>query len=1712
MNPYGVGMNNGRNDDHADYNPVVHNYVEFIICGYLERAKKYGNNISQEDLYDIRDNLNYDGLRDFFPEELQDLVEKHEVLQNDEMREFVSGDNFNNFLSRLKKNYKREVDAKRYPVSLYEPNIRRVNLANNLTSQPLVYTTDKMIQEYTDDESVELNEYSSQGAGIRVPSFNDLTHERAVRDGESPEPLTDQTDDFDEDTILVKGWNGEDGLSQHIGGYFSPSDQATLASFYENEQFSVSRESLEQSVALLQYMRNKGLEFSPQLNDKYKTAINVNLEEHPYRLRVFDGENSRFTGRLYDGYSSYYMSTAFAKKADEVEWYPEDTTIPLKVMLGEIDGDFIKTTANKNASVRNLSGVSDPQKILQIDPEVTHYESVLFTNEDEAKEYIESLIETGNDVFSQYIDVDSLKQAYEFDEFEFEYSHHDDVSDIQRSIINDMRMASDVIDNQVDPALLPFRYFTEDDWTTLMKEDLQTDELAETLMDKARLEHVGSIEEGFNPSFLINHAKEDDKRLRTREALLNAVIVADIDVDSLKGGDFNINRFKELAIQFNADTAVNLDDLESDYLREKLQLIQDTLTAKGVIGSLDGDPDDNKPAVSIDDKGVVRWEGHRRATSQRKGQSVKLDNGLAYETEMISGQIGQLFEPDEYGVLNVEYNSGEKLGFVPGYSGYYLFNQGVDAPIEDRLRLKGYDQHLDESIHRVLSEQVLRPKKPSWGDIPQGLDASSLNNLYHGDVYGKRLDFDYKETMGKYISEEDMVRRLNTLRGKVRFSNQYAINATTHAETRMNDLYLADKTTESEKAYWKAAGEQNIRVLGDDYINIFDLDMTGNGQTQGLSVYLVEGAVVNKDGSVVKSEGYAREDGSIEPDRSALMKSKYFDYKDYDAWIRRQMPANEYMTAKRIDSGAVTVGAFVEGWTMEDGFVVSKDFAERNEILVDEVNEAGEKVSVSRSLQRGDKISDFHGNKGVIGYVVDPDMDMTEAKAQKVDGLVSVFKNNPGLDVIETSESGISRYNPGRYREQMSDAERFDVKDKDGNVVAKKSAARKAFMVTDKDVTTKTNAYSALDFNEGKGAKASSQLTWQANVANADHMMSEIFDGNTRNWAVYREYLITCGLDLGEDGTLKIGYEGHDGELRQYFNTQDYENSADFLNNVTDKGGFLTVPKELGIEMKSGHKTHDIPVLSSSLRQDTTLIDGQLRRNQYNKDYAQIFDAVQSYHRDDMSAEQSKQLVQGAYNRIADDVATRQLDGKNGHLRSKLMGRRLDQSASGVLIPDPRLKIGEYGMDGDMMDSLNVDDGDNVLAMRNPIWTKGGLRSGDIVYDESVHGVSINPMAVKSMDGDFDGDKLQLIRFKSDKAINEVAQKFGQADNMINPASMEPELYYHTNSELKAAEQKAEALGDNSLTELREQALEFAQSDNSRIRQKGLETLNEYSAKAFREYGSMNYVVSLESEEEHLTSIKQLVDNGIKGSESAYNEYETYFKGEKTRQQDLDIQYATGVKTDDTGLAGAISQRLVALGRNSGDMEAITYGTYPVTQGVLQIKKSASQARDTNDILNGSMRQMYNGVKPGTKEDKMTTRSWASEMKKIYDDGLGVNYNPKHVDKMSELMSSNGVSKDIKELMAEKASPMDQVAYSSVPAIDTLVRLAKEERNFFEGEQSQKYVPRALLQGRQNVLVDTQDKELQERIQTSVESGQVKTVEKAPVKESVEQDTADIDL
>ena len=1733
------------------------------------------------------------------------------------------------------KAYADRVGVNMYPTSTADPLFQDEDGFTSV-SVPYLYTKDASLREHRVDNKRNIEVLDGKGTVVSVL--------------DSMSTSIAESNDFDdeiESSDVIVGWNGRKGenkapgMKDIIGAYLSGPDIQVASRLFDKD-IEIKRDDAYKSVELLRYLRSNGLDFSLD-EGQSKNVLEVSLnglsggEVRPNtKLRIFD-EKPQYIGRVYDSFNSYY----FISKDPKSPAAPTITDIKneLDFIMGKRGGTISMASTTDSSTV--LDFTENNINKFHIKPIEHRFDTIVFNSKDDAEDYIKNSIDDVAALFKTEFNYDDLKTSFkeylsvireevelnrlsdegkdvDFDEYNVKLqkatakindslSFVQGVRDLQSDYISDIMKVTDMyVDGSID-------FINASMLSTIDADDINDidlfdmihsgieindDDLVKFMDDvynKVMTNRIGSFESGFEPAFIIDNVQSS--RRNVRESMMAAIKLSDYDLTKIKGNDFSSNAVKDRLIKFDPSTAKSIDDeSHTPMMKRALESIQDTLVDGGFKGE-----NGSKPEVLIDDNGIAKWTAVRQRGQYNSNK----------RPEVISGEVGQIVVPDENGIIKTKFGSGDNYGIVPGYTGFFSFegNYG-DENRMDRFRVKGFEESLQDQVKSIVRGQMLRPYVSALNNIPTTLDSSSLNGLYHGDVYGKRVPLDFVESSN--LNKETVNAILKTLSNRVRFDNQYSEHATTSAATRAEQNRINEED-EAAFSYFKAAGEKNMRILDSDLTNYADLTMTGTGKTQGLIWYLTDGAEVQKDGSVKPSAGMYDADGNLVPDKTALQKLDYFKYHDYNAWDRNQMAANQLMTALHVDENVGTALMDFGGWTFDDSYAASLAFAERNYVPGASVNEEnkeaalhalevfksaidGETISdfrnqfkptertisdalgmklpytnkdfldlyeiyeaslnnkVSketfdtklnefgslRKMQRGDKISDFGGNKGTLGIVIDPNMDPVEAEAQNLTHEVAIMKANPWLDIVGAPYSMLSRDNAGVVLELM-DSETKHVYDPIEGKNLKGAVGSLNVIVTDLTVDHKTHAYTQEDIASGKGRKASGQLAWALQSKDADLIMNEIYGDNVGPWSTFREYLITTGMDMKADGTLLTKYTPQAGEIRNEFSYDSTKTGPEFLSQIREQGGFLNVPFEM--KFKNGSKCNtvevdgqtmsQIPVLSANLRNDTELIDGRMRSNDFTNQYVSIYENIGVYlnnkdkienFKGDLSKpnvkknydifsrdrDKAKALVEKSFDKIQSEIIDRQFNGghngKHSFIRDKIMGKRMTNSATAVAIVDPRLNIGEASMNSAMMTALGVKKDDPVMAWRDPSLRDGAVRGMTVIHDESVHGIALNPISDKSHDMDFDGDTMGLIKLLQAAAKKQLMEKFGHQANMLDYGAGRNkdgqfDLYFQSGMDLASAEAKALSKGDTTITDLYNSAKTNANSDDPKRQQKALSDLNKYSHEAFRKYGFGGDYVRLDGKQEMVDSFVKMVKNGAKGNAGKFVELMDYFgyevesdesklksqiesghvpilkehpKSLKTLTDAQNIQEATGVKSDDTGLAGGFSQKLVAALRD-GDMKASLEMTYPITQATLQIKHDPRQAKRINNELSSSLNNMYAGKSADGKKKEITVREFKDGMTSVLKDKLGVNFNSDYLDKIAELMSDNGKGfiKPLKEIAIKKGSPLDQVAYGG--GYNRLNELAKNNRSLLEGERSKQFAPDKMKTATESTLLIKQD-------------------------------------
>lgn len=1181
------------------------------------------------------------------------------------------------------------------------------------------------------------------------------------------------------------------------------------------------------------------------------------------------------------------------------------------------------------------------------------------------------------------------------------------------------------------------------------------------LADKA----IGTYEQGFNPSKVMNFTN-----IETRHDCIDKLL-ADLkrlnyDTNKFIGNNFSNDMMKDKLVTFDYKNAVDLDNETDPFKVKVMQHISNFLKGAGV----------SNAKVAMDNNGIVRWSGQHYVNKQ---------------LHSITGDIGQIFTPNNHGIISTHFGSNKNYDLVPGISGYFIYDN-IEKPRMERLRGKSYEQILFKKINSSLVDQLTHGSVDYQGTdlVTQATDSTRLNKIYHGDMYATRVPSGWFDTC--QLDQDTKIRIIKTLSGRVRFDNKLGEYATTFLEnsnTNNNGNSISVDRTVSA-----LVDNKNMRVLDDDLIGTFDMSMTATNKSQGLVWYMAEGAKLNSDGTFSASP---MTNSKYQIARAPLRNSDLFKYSDNDAWDRQQMSANQLLTALKVDNKTNLMLGTFGGFTFDDSAVVSKEYAERNSV----VNEKG----VVRPLRVGDKIADIHGNKATIGLIVDRSMSSDAAKQQELEKEVKIFKSNPNLDVVMSPYSVITRDNAGLIHELQADKSHIkNVYDGDGNKIGQMGKVNT--IITNMLVDSKTHAYTPEDVRNGKGRKFSSQLTWALNEMNAKGVITEAFSKNDRAWSDLREYYVATGLDLKENGQLHIGYDSSQTqEFRKVFDVEQMVNNPDvnvdsdsFIKQLGNHGGILKLPAK--IKLASGVETNELPILSASLRRNTELLTSNVRVNDYTEDYGQIFSKAKELCMPENKNNQQKVIqlkkeLQNNVNVLQNKIVNNQLGGyfgetsKHSFMKDHIMSRRMPYSATAVWTADPRLPIDKIGISPDIAKSLNLKSQDEYITIfRDPVLHAGSVRGVQAKVENHLTGMSINPIMDKSFDGDFDGDSIGLVSFKTKEAQKDMRDKMSIKNNLADKNSNGKSIYINCSMDLVSGARAAGIVqkynpNDTNSKSPKEQLNGLFKDIivNSQDPDEALLRANSLVKKALRSnnYGSAH--IELSNEDAMYKSINSIVADGAKGSNQSIDEFKAYFDGKKGIKDAQEIQRASGIKSDETGNAGSKSQQLMALLRNHNPEAALEL-TYPITQATVQIKHDAQQGDIVHQDLSQDLQNLYQGYDRHDFDHKyhLPKNQWKEQMRQVYNNDFKVDLNDDYLeDVCDDLSGGKPYVQGTSALMKDLASPMDQIAYGG--GFNKTKKLAAAEANLTDGKWSRLIAPKSMTDSQTNKKLykqDVQDKDL----------------------------------
>lgn len=1227
----------------------------------------------------------------------------------------------------------------------------------------------------------------------------------------------------------------------------------------ENER--MSQRGMDSAVEILAWMQNNGIPYKVD-RDKHQGQLKATISGTKLDIRLTEKKgNEKYVGRMYNDGVAVFLDAAsknYTPSAKEtikaIEYTLGRTTERENITSGKVgasigSGGYMRSSKGPNPnrvafmSERNgktvyntVLGFTDEKisvdryghaspALVRIKTSNNRSQSHLtFDNPDSATDFLQNAVTTARERFEKEIDVDRLiKEAEQHggeEDYVPLYSGNAMIAPMQRmywealttgaslkkitseqntevqsvfaeSGLNDDGEIEGAVEMDLDDSVV-------DDTDRGVYTGDQRDCVHEHLKDTIDMV-IGAYEpdadgKRFNPAMVSVFMESPFGQSRNNDNMVAAMRKLEWTGDELRGTDFQTGRLKDQMLRFDEESAVPMKNMESPFMQHMFHTILDTVGQTACTLR----PED----VLIDKNGVVSY----RALQAMGAKYDKDSKGLA-DTVPVYGQIGQIFEPDEKGVVETKYNGSENKLFTPGYTAYFKPKTAEDeqrcTPLMERLRLQGLEQKMAANIAESIRSDLMSDgelHRDENGAIVSKIVGSTtnINGTYRGlysTVYkvqipqleGESLRDTYeRQAEMTHLVKPILEARYETARGQIRLPSELAETIDTalknsNGVTDNPRWEMYNRTNDNSRDDYALVNHSNLVITAQNSEGWTDPVMTGSGKNQGMIRFLAAGTHVTPDGRIERSDDMSA--------RTALVNTPMMRYVDNIPADRVQMVCSNLATAsgvagteeRTLSDGRKVTGVgiaqlTVQGLTFDDGAIISKDFADEYKVIG--------KGGKPRPLMAGDKICDCAGNKSIVAMVIDRNADLDEAKQNGLGPVTELFAKNPNLDVVQAPYSAASRFNAAGYllaHEQNETLHLPDGRDVEGGL------GYVPMIITHHTANEHTREYDEEDVKSGLGRKVSAQLSWALCAKDATHIMDEVFSPNNSAVINMRETLNVMGLDISETGELRKGYQPHEGEERYIFRMPSEEKIAEsdrsnvaklFREQVDSRGGFLEIPFEMklpsGVMTQPcdspnpdypGKQMYMLPVMSAHLRSGQTFQDGTSQTHDYTNQYIRIFQSALDYMdaekaNDTIAMNAAKGQADTSFATITESIRNRKFDTKHNMFRDELMSRRVPNSATAVWTPDTRLDLNQIAMNKGMMDNLGVKNGDYVLLWRDPILRDYGAKYMQVVENNDLTGVAVHPLIAVAMDGDFDGDSVGLFGLSRESSKREAMEKF----------------------------------------------------------------------------------------------------------------------------------------------------------------------------------------------------------------------------------------------------------------------------------------------------------------------------------------------------------------
>lgn len=682
----------------------------------------------------------------------------------------------------------------------------------------------------------------------------------------------------------------------------------------------------------------------------------------------------------------------------------------------------------------------------------------------------------------------------------------------------------------------------------------------------------------FNPANVLAYANGFEGGMGTQRlvALMRNCGIAGDELlgEGAKGGrDAFALRIADRVDPFHTEAAQTLADLSGDeselgrYKAHVLETVREAASAWSARELTDTD-------VAIDDAGLVRYTfAHApQVTAESRGSAGDSPEQREYEDGTLNrttGYIGRFALPERThaGALRSQGRfADEKIYHTQAHA--FILPQDDEHDRTDRTRAVTFD----DAMRAYVFDQVAYDVRTAYANpVAEVGDFDSMRGLYQADdtsfVMGaERYDREWEQALKsdgelERFSAEGLY-NLAHIDELPRFAHGEAAPKTAEAllareRTAMaevnygNSMLAADVRGQVREAAGRGAKVSSryrdpmtladgrpLAVMTEHDAQVFDMYQVPDNAKQTTKRHLNVGASLSRDAAPVFD---------AEHTSCAIGELPQFANKAHDVWNRVRMGQANEMQELGHDPAARVVMAGGGGFTQNDGMIATREWCMRHGVV------AGD--GSFRSLTVGDKISDDHGNKGVISMVLDVNDTPEEASAKgssykrwwdiaQANSIVKrvsvpIDPERPELgcelidlrtcnfDVVMNSVSFMSRLNGATLVDAM-ESEHDVLHVPDGEDV-EAGIFRTNISIHDQLVDKGSHDHD-------------SHAGWQLATAIMDrcpNLMFEMYGDNVNGWKRLREALnVSVGYDFTPDGTIIEGVDTTDGNARREL---DYE-------------------------------------------------------------------------------------------------------------------------------------------------------------------------------------------------------------------------------------------------------------------------------------------------------------------------------------------------------------------------------------------------------------------------------------------------------------------------------------------------------------------------------------------------------------------------------------------